>query len=409
MKKKNILLLFPHYNSLEQNSALRSSQIGLHLEKQGYAVTVFAPGVDIRTGKLFPEIKGKLFSDIMVKGVRLIRPRCIQNFRKNFLRRFMFELFFALSVPFLFFKIKRPDVIIAAYPPAILPSIGLLMAKILHIPYIFEVRDLMADALVANNYSKSSLFNNLAVFIENTIYKKSDHIITVSKGIKKSIASKGIIEEKITPVLNGYEPQVFQNIDYSLNPRKKFGWGNKFVVIYAGGLTQSYDIQTLLSAAELSKDDKEILYVIIGEGEKKKDYIKFCADKNLENVQILDALPRKNMPALLSSANVGVHLFPDNPLWSYVLGNKPFDYLGSGIPMIYSGTGDTAELVLSAEAGFVVHPERPEKLKEKIYWLKENPEESKAMGKRGQKYVIGNYDRFVLLEKLDDVLKLILS
>ena len=154
----------------------------------------------------------------------------------------------------------------------------------------------------------------------------------------------------------------------------------------------------------LLTENKDILYAIIGEGEKKKQYIDYCNENSLENVQILDSMPRKTMPAILGSANVGVHLFPDDPLWAYVLGNKPFDYLGSGIPMIYSGTGDTADLVLNAKAGFVVHPERPEELVEKILWLKDNQSEAKAMGERGREYVRTNYDRFILLEKFEEVL-----
>jgi glycosyltransferase involved in cell wall biosynthesis len=376
----------------------------MFLSEAGYEVTVFAPGVDVRKEKLFPELSGRLYFERMIDGVRVIRPRCIENFRRSMLRRLMFEIIFALGVIALLFRISRPEIIVGAYPPAVLPSAGLLMSKILRVPYIFEVRDLMADALSANRYSKSLLFNKISAWVENVMYKKSTHIVTVSDGIKRVIISKGIAPEKITPVINGYEPQVFQHRDYDFDAREKFSWQDRFVVIYAGGLTQSYDIPTLLKAAELTKDSKDILYVIIGEGEKKRNYIDHCRRESLSNVQILDAMPRKMMPALLSSANVGVHLFRDNPLWSYVLGNKPFDYLGSGIPMIYCGTGDTAELILNAKAGFVVHPERPRDLVEKICWLRDNPREAAAMGARGREFVKTNFDRFKLLEVFNDVI-----
>jgi glycosyltransferase involved in cell wall biosynthesis len=405
IKNLRILLLFPHYGSIERAASLRSSQIGFFLVKKGYEVNVFAPGVDLRTEKSLPEVKGKLVSDKMINGVRVIRPKCLENFRKSFFHRLIFECLFALSVIALFVKIKRPDIVIGAYPPAVLPGVGLLICKLLRIPYIFEIRDLMADALVATNYSKSSLFNKLAQWVEIQICKRSDHLVTVSNGIKKIIISKGFDPKKITPVINGYEPQVFQNADYSLTPRVKFAWDDRFVVIYAGGLTQSYDIQTLLKAAALTNAIEDVLYVIIGEGEKKKQYINYCAKNSLDNVQILDSLPRKYMPSLLSSANVGVHLFPDNPLWAYVLGNKPFDYLGSGIPMIYCGTGDTADLIKAANAGFVIQPEQPHKLVEKILYLKNNPDEAAKMGKRGQEYVKTHYNRFELLQKLDEVIQ----
>lgn len=408
-KRPRILLLFPHYNNLDEASSLRSPQIATYLVGKGYDVTVFAPGVNLRSQKILPELVGKLYSDIYVDGVRVIRPRSLQKFRRSFFHRLAFEALFALGVAALLFKVKRPDVVMGAYPPALLPQIGLIFCRLRRIPFIFEVRDLMADALLANEYSKSRIFNKAAVFVENLIYKYCSHIVTVSDGIKRIIVEKGYEPEKITPVKNGYEPQVFEQADHSLKPRVAFGWGEKFVAIYAGGLTQSYDIPTMLATAERLIDNMDILFVIIGDGHKKEEYKRHCKDKGLENVQILDSLPRKSMPALLSSANVGLHLFPDDPLWSYVLGNKPFDYLGSAIPMIYCGTGDTAELIVNAEAGFVVHPERPAELVEKILWLKDNPKEANAMGERGRVYVQTEFNRFKLLEKLEDVLGIVLG
>jgi len=404
-----IVLLFPHYGSIEHTGSLRSPQIANYLANKGHSITVFAPGVELQKGKMFSELKGRLYSKTLIHAVNVIRLRCLPNFRKSMIHRLLFECFFALSVGVLFFKVERPDIIIGAYPPAVLPTVGLFISKLLKVPYIFEVRDLMADALVANKYSKSNLFNKIAAFFENLLYRKADYIVTVSDGIKRIIVSKGISEDKITPVKNGFEPQVFENVDYSFDPRIDWEWSRRFVVIYAGGLTQSYDIPTLLKAAESTRNDKDILYVILGEGEKKESYKELCRVKALNNIQILDSVPRKKMPAILSCANVGVHLFPDNPLWSYVLGNKPFDYLGSGIPMIYSGTGDTAELVLNAKAGFVVHPERPSELVEKIRWLKDNPNEAKDMGKRGQEYVKTHFNRFELLRPLDVLLDKIMT
>ena len=160
--KPHVLLLFPHYDSLEQSGSLRSSQIGSFLAGRGYDVTVFAPGVDIRRGLMVPELAGKLYSITMVDGVRVVRPRCLQDFRRSMMRRFMYECLFALGVAALFFKIRRPDIIVGAYPPAVLPGIGLLFSKILRVPYIFEVRDLMADSLSASRYSRSRLFNRIA-------------------------------------------------------------------------------------------------------------------------------------------------------------------------------------------------------------------------------------------------------
>ena len=76
--------------------------------------------------------------------------------------------------------------------------------------------------------------------------------------------------------------------------------------------------------------------------------------------------------------------------------------------MIYSGRGDTADLVIKAGAGFVVHPEKPQELAEKIIWLKEHSEEAQRMGENGKKYVKTHCDRFELLKPMDAVIQEVL-
>ena len=67
-----------------------------------------------------------------------------------------------------------------------------------------------------------------------------------------------------------------------------------------------------------------------------------------------------------------------------------FPALGSAVPVIYSGEGEAAELVLSSGGGVVVEPENSEDLAKAIVALKENPDR-REMGRRGREFVQGNY------------------
>jgi glycosyltransferase involved in cell wall biosynthesis len=405
----NILLLFPHFNSPEQAGSMRSWQIGRFLAKRGHRVTVFAPGVDLRSGELFPEVRGKLYAELEVEGVRLIRPYSLPHFRRSAFHRLSFELIYAVLSTAKALRVGRVDVIVAAYPPAAMPFFAYLLARMLRVPYIFEMRDLMAEALSATGYVKLRLFNKLALRLENYVAEHCDHVICVTPGIKKVLQSRGIDGNNITVVTNGYEPEVFEAVDYSWNPRERYDWTDRFVVVYAGGLTQAYDLLTLLRAAERLKNEKDILFVIIGEGDRKQDYLEFCKVRSLTNVQFIGYQRRKVMPNFLKSADVGVHLFPDDPLWTIVLGNKTFDYLGSGLPMLYAGRGDTADLIRKSQAGIVVEPEDDQELAGAIVWLKNHRNKAKSMGKLGREYVTTHYNRHKLLETFEKVNLLVTS
>lgn len=401
----NILLLFPHFNTLEQASSLRSWQIGRFLARQGHDVTVFAPGVDLRSGEAFPEMRGRLYSESDADGARLIRVRSVSHLRRSAKRRLAFEVVFAVLACLRALFVRKVDVVVVAYPPAVIPIFGYFTARLRRKPVIFEVRDLLADNLLATKYVKAGLFVRLAKAAEQFVVRHCDHIIAVSNGIKKFLVEDGCSPEKISVVTNGYEPEVFEAADYSHDLRQEFGWGDRCVVVYAGGLTQAYDIPTLLRCAERLKEHEDLLFAIVGEGDRKEEHKRFCSERGLTNCQFIGYQPRKRMPVLLAAANIGVHMFKADPLWAYVLGNKPFDYLGSGLPMIYAGIGDTAELIENSGGGLVVTPEADDELAAAILRLKENPQEAEAMGEKGREYVLKHFNRRDLLGAFELVLQ----
>jgi len=399
----NILLLFPHFNSPRLSSSLRSWEIGIYLAKN-HEVTVFAPGVNMRTGELFSELRSKLYHKSYVHNVKLIRTRTLTKFRKSALKRLLFEFIYALLVFARTLFIRKIDIIVVSSPPAILPVFGLMIGKIKKIPVVFEFRDLMAEFLLVTKYIKSNLFIKLALKIENFVAERSDHIITVSPGIKRVLIKRGVPKEKITTVSNGYENRIFSRADYSFNARQQFSWGEKFVVVYAGGLSQIYDIPRYLRIAEKIKNEKDILFAIIGEGSRKNEYTQYCEKNDLTNVQFLGAKPRIQMPAILSQADLGIFFTKKESIWEVMFCNKTFDYLGSGIPMLYAGAGDIAHLLEKAKAGLVVEPGSDKAIIEAIIWAKSNPEKIKAMGKRGRDYVKTHYSRDKLSKKFEKVL-----
>lgn len=405
MRSLSIAFLVPHFNTPDQASSLRSPQIAFYLGDQGHHVTTLAPGVDQRNLQPFPEMKGKLFATYDLQHhVTLVRVRTLSDFRKSPLRRFLYDLVFAI-LAFLRMLVIRPlDVIIVSYPPSIMPLFAVILAKLRRVPIVFEVRDLVADALEESRYVKSSVFRRLAQLAEQIVVHASDHIITVSRGIQEILVKKGADPAKFTVIPLGYAQEVFDSADYSFDARDSFDWGDRFVVIYTGSLTPAYDIPTLLRAAERLSGHPDILFAIVGNGELRTGYQQFCEQRAMTNCQFIDYQPRKKLPAILTDANVGVHLFRNDPLWSYVLGNKTFDYLASGLPMIYAGTGDTADLIRTADAGIVITPEDDEGLANAILLLASQPQLVQRLGQNGKQHILSNYAVNDLLKRLDGVL-----
>jgi glycosyltransferase involved in cell wall biosynthesis len=108
---------------------------------------------------------------------------------------------------------------------------------------------------------------------------------------------------------------------------------------------------------------------------------------------------------LLARAQVLVHLVYGGDFHGYYLPNKIFEYLGAGKPILYSGTGDIAEIITKACSGLVVEPENSHAFADAAIWLRNHPQEAQDMGRRGKKYVMRHFNRQSIMTDLTRVLE----
>ncbi len=79
--------------------------------------------------------------------------------------------------------------------------------------------------------------------------------------------------------------------------------------------------------------------------------------------------------------------------------------MGAGRPVVYSGGGDSADLIRKADGGLVVRSEDPKALADGITHFLNRPEEKERLGKNARSYIIHNYSRHKLLSYMEAYLK----
>ncbi|MGH7282619.1 MAG: glycosyltransferase family 4 protein [Polyangiaceae bacterium] len=67
-----------------------------------------------------------------------------------------------------------------------------------------------------------------------------------------------------------------------------------------------------------------------------------------------------------------------------LLGQTLLEGMACGIPAICTNVASMPEIVIDGETGFIVPPDDPKALRERLIWLRENPLERAAMGKRAR-------------------------
>lgn len=404
--RPHVVYMTAYFLTPDQPGLMRSWQVARFLVERGYKVTVLTTGTHYMTGER-AEGRTRLFSKRSVDGVDVVEVYGLADYRRSLLRRMGYSITVALFSFIAGLRLGSVDAVLAATPPPTTPLMGWMLARLRRAKFIYEVRDFQIEDAISVGFMKPGLLSKSVIAMETLLCRVADRIVAVTPGIKRIlIETRGVAADDVAVVPNGYEAEIFDRADFSRDIRSELGWGDRFVVLYAGSLGQTYDVLTLMQTALSLKEDPRFFFVIVGAGERKPEYERFAEEHGLEkNCSFLPAQPRTDIPVFCRAADVCVSLFPKGELWTHVLGNKVFDYLGSGTPMVYSGAGDTAEIIERSGGGIVVPPQEPEALRDALLWLRERPHHVRDMGARGRDYVVEHHSRSVLLEKLDEQIK----
>ncbi len=399
---QHILFFTAYYTTPDEPGLLRSWQVANHLAGRGHRVTVVTTGTNYMTGKTSKAACRLWTVEEHGERLRVIRVWTPGDYRRSILGRLLYSLGLAVLGFAVGLGVDHPDVVLGATPPPTVPPFALLLARLRGARFVEEVRDMQTEDALEMGYLREGTMVRWHLALEQWAYRGANAIVAVTPGIKKIIAAKGIPEGKITVVPNGYEEVLFEDDTSPLN-REALGWREYFVVLYSGSMGQTVDLWTLFGAAKLLREERKMLFVLLGDGERRGAYEKFCRDEGV-NACFLGALSRKKVTDYCRCADVGVSLHGKGKLWDHVLGNKTFDYLGSGLPMVYAGSGDTDDLLRQSRGGISVPAEDPEALRDALLEMAGSPERCREMGREGQAFVREHFARRGLLEDLEQVL-----
>jgi glycosyltransferase involved in cell wall biosynthesis len=198
-------------------------------------------------------------------------------------------------------------------------------------------------------------------FLEKSLIKYTDKVITVSDAIANEYAKSYKIE-KPTLVLN---TPPYKEIEKKDLFREKFGIEkNKTIFLYQGGLSSGRGIEILLETFK-TIENKNAVIVFMGYGELEeliKEY-----SKKYESICFHPAVSPDILLDYTSSADFGISMIEDTCLsYRYCLPNKLFEYIMAEIPVIVSNLYEMNRLVEKYNIGVVAKENNVEGLKNAI-------------------------------------------
>ena len=386
--------------------AARVHELSREWVRDGHAVTVLTGFAHHPTGVKARADRGRLTRRESIDGIDVVRVYvwAAPN-RGTWKRMLSYASFFAAAATIGPWRVGRPDVVVATSPQLLCACAGWVLAGLKRAPFVFEVRDLWPESILAVEAMRDNLLVRSLKRLARLLYNHSTRIVTVGHGYKRQIEQRyGIAPDKMDVVPNGIDPALFVPGPRMNDVRRDHGWGDRLVLLYVGTHGMAHALHVVLEAAERLRDDPDKLFVFVGEGACKDDLRRRAAELALPNVQFIDQQPKSRIPQFYAACDIGLVTLRNTPLFQEVLPSKIFEYLGMERPVIISVDGEARSLVEQAGAGVFVPPEDAEALVQAIRRLEREREKLAEMGRAGRRYVLEHYDRRALARRYAELL-----
>jgi glycosyltransferase involved in cell wall biosynthesis len=246
----------------------------------------------------------------------------------------------------------------------------------------------------------------LSRWLEEFLYKHSSLITGQTQNIVNNIRSR-FSDKPVALMTNGVDAKAFFHAlkpDQKAEIRAEFGFGDQFVIGYAGlhGLAQG--LETVIHAARLVADHENLLFVFFGDGPEKEQLVELAHQFKLNNVRFYASQPTMRMPAIVASFDLALVPLKRLEIFRGALPSKMFEAMAAGVPILVSIDGEARAVVEKSQAGISIEPENPQAMANAILELYRNREHLKMLGFNGQRYVIEHYDREKIAREFERLL-----
>ena len=397
--------------------AARAAELAFHWAEAGHDVSVLTGFPNHPTGVVPDEWRPRLRRVIYgekIGSVNVYRTWLWALPNRKSHERMRNYASFCISAALRGMTIPRPDVVIATSPQLLVGLSGWWLAFARQVPFVFEVRDLWPESLVAVGAGREdSLLYQVLGGVARFLYQRADCIVVVSPAFKDQLTGRWRIPaEKIAVVENGVETDLFspQPVAADQALRSQLGADGKFLVSYIGTMGNAHGLETLLdAAAQLQHEDPGVRFLLVGEGAEKERIKALAQSRKLANVDFLNQQPRERIPALISASDACLVLLKRTDVFKTVIPTKMLEFMSCARPVILGVEGQAQQIIQDSGAGITIQPESAEALSAAIHQLAADRELANRLGQKGREYILQHFSRDRTAQKYIEVLDTIVK
>lgn len=327
--------------------------------------------------------------------------------KKGILNKVMEYVWFTVFVIWRVLLSRRIDVVfLGSNPPLIGVPIG-IVARLKRIRIVYNLQDLFPDsALALELISKKSIFFKLLKKMERLNYKLSDVTITICNSFANHVHK---MEKKanVQVIPNWVDTDFMIEIS---RPQNKFlsglGLSNKFIILYAGNMGYSHNLDVIIEAAHYLVEHDHIHFLFVGDGNRKLATMESARRKALQNCTFVEFQPFSALPEVYSCCDLGVVSMRQGSE-ANAIPSKTWNYLSCSKPVIacVESPSELAQAIQDSGSGVVVPSHDAKLLALAVFDLYGSPERCLALGTSGRQYVCREISRPVIVRKYQTALE----
>lgn len=257
----------------------------------------------------------------------------------------------------MFFK-KKHDYVIGINPPFHLTVFPLVYKWVKGAKMVSHIQDLQIDVVKDLEIIRNQTLLKAMFGVESYFLKKSNSVSTISLGMQRKIASKGIESHKQWMFPNWVDVDFIKPIPKENSLREDFGLKESDkVVLYSGNMGEKQGLEAILEVAEKFKSQENLKFVIVGSGGAKSRLEEMAGEMELKNVQFFPLQPYEDLARLLAIADVHLVLQKEEAS-DLVMPSKLTGILSAGGVALITALPKTSlyEQVKKHEMGVLINP-----------------------------------------------------
>lgn len=384
----------------------RVNEIVSELTARGHEVTVLTGRPNYPEGVLHPEYVADPSRFARYAGAEVLRvplrPRGRGSLRLV-LNYWSFVFWGALKGPWLL-RGRRFDAIFVFETSPITAALPAILLKwIKNAPLSMWVLDLWPDTLQAVGMVRTDRQLKAVGLLCRFIYRRCDLILGQSRAFVDPIRRWAGSAERFR-YFPQWSEEVFDGQGGPAAPAPEVkAHGPGFNIVFAGNIGDAQDFPSLLRAAELTRDRKDIHWLIVGDGRAAPQVRASIERLGLsETVVMLGRHPVERMPAFFAAADALLVSLKAEPIFAMTIPGKVQSYLAAGRPLLGMLDGEGARVIEESGAGLVAPSSDAQALARQARTLADLPAETRTrMGANGRRYGDAHFKRGALMDQLE--------